>query len=145
VSFAIVTLGSAGEQPAVDQITVDRYLTEGQDRVVDEGHPDGRWLWATPGQLISRTDAERLGAIEPQAVADEPSTVPAPPVDDVAPPAPDTTALTADVEAEPTAPDVPASPVDDVAPPLPDTKVVPAAPDKARRTAAHKIDSGKES
>lgn len=57
-----------------DLVTVDRhwYLTEDRERVVREGHPDGRWLWATPGMQVSREDAERLGAIEPEVVAEVP-------------------------------------------------------------------------
>lgn len=56
----------------VDLVTVDRhwYLTEDRERVVREGHPDGRWLWATPGMQVSREDAERLGAVEPEVVAE---------------------------------------------------------------------------
>lgn len=70
----------------VDNVTIDRhlYLTEAQDRVVEEGDPAGRWLWAAPGQLRPRADAARLGAIpnpaaqvlldggyDPEVVADE--------------------------------------------------------------------------
>jgi hypothetical protein len=53
--------------PPVETVTVDRhlYLTEDKTRVVEEGHPDGRSLWATPGMDVPRADAERLGAIEP--------------------------------------------------------------------------------
>ncbi len=60
-----------------DMVTVDRhwYLTEDQGRVVPEGDPASRWLWATPGMEVSRVDAERLGAV--QARADEPGEAPA--------------------------------------------------------------------
>ena len=59
-----------------DTIRVDRhwYLTEDGTRVVEEGVPGGRFLWAAPGQDVDRADAERLGAVprpepepEPQA------------------------------------------------------------------------------
>lgn len=50
-----------------ERVTIDRhlYLTEGQDRVVEEGDPAGRWLWAAPGHEVSRAEAERLGAVKP--------------------------------------------------------------------------------
>lgn len=52
----------------VEMVTVDRhlYLTEDKDRVVEEGDPAGRWLWAAPGSEVPRVDAERLGAIKPE-------------------------------------------------------------------------------
>lgn len=45
---------------------VDRhlYLTEDRSRVVEEGDPAGRWLWASPGQQVKRRDAEQLGAVK---------------------------------------------------------------------------------
>lgn len=48
-----------------EMVTVDRhlYLTGDRSRVVEEGDPDGRTLWASPGQQVSRRDAERLGAL----------------------------------------------------------------------------------
>lgn len=51
--------------PGEPQVTIDRhlYLTEDRTRVVEEGDPAGRWLWASPGQQVSRREAERLGAI----------------------------------------------------------------------------------
>lgn len=50
----------------LETVTVDRhlYLTEDGARVVPEGHPAGRWLWAAPGSEVSRADALRLGAVE---------------------------------------------------------------------------------
>lgn len=55
----------AGE---VDNVTIDRHLyhTEDQSRVVEEGDPDGRWLWARPGLEVPREEAERLGAVKPE-------------------------------------------------------------------------------
>lgn len=41
-------------------------LTEDKSKVVPEGHPDGRWLWATEGQEVPRAEAEQLGAISPE-------------------------------------------------------------------------------
>lgn len=61
----------AGEP--VDTVKVDRhwYLTEDKDRVVPEGDPAARWLWATPDMDVPRTDAERLGAVPAAARAAE--------------------------------------------------------------------------
>ncbi|MFF0183550.1 hypothetical protein [Streptomyces sp. NPDC005244] len=42
-------------------------LTEAGDRVVLETDPEARWLHWTPGMLVSREEAERLGALEPAA------------------------------------------------------------------------------
>ncbi|MEV2277712.1 hypothetical protein AB0I72_19210 [Nocardiopsis sp. NPDC049922] len=52
-------------------VTVERrlYLTEDGERVVPDGHPAARWLWATPGSRVSRADAERLGALTPEPEA----------------------------------------------------------------------------
>lgn len=49
----------------VDTVKVDQhwYLTEDKDRVVPEGDPAARWLWATPDMDVPRADAERLGAV----------------------------------------------------------------------------------
>lgn len=61
--------------PPVDTVTIDRhlYLTEDKTRVVPEGHPKCRWLWATPGMDVPRADAERLGAIAlPEPAEDAP-------------------------------------------------------------------------
>lgn len=74
--------------PSGPKVTVDRhwYLTEDKDRVVPEGDPACRWLWATPGMEVSLADAERLGAVkaEPEAVvADEPEPAAEPEADEV--------------------------------------------------------------
>jgi hypothetical protein len=47
-------------------VTIDRhlYLTEDRDRVVEEGDPAGRFLWANPGSEMPRDEAEKLGAIK---------------------------------------------------------------------------------
>lgn len=46
-------------------IEIDRhmYLTEDKKRVVEEGDPDGRWLWAAKGNSKPRDEAERLGYV----------------------------------------------------------------------------------
>lgn len=47
------------------------YLTE-DDRLVEEGDPDGRWLWCTPGMQVPREQAERYGLLkEPEPEPDE--------------------------------------------------------------------------
>lgn len=43
------------------------YLTEDRGRVVPEGDPAGRWLWASPGTEVPRSEAVRLGAIQEPA------------------------------------------------------------------------------
>jgi hypothetical protein len=50
-----------------DKVIIDRRLclTEDKSRVVDENDPDARWLWAIPGHVVDRAEAERLGALEP--------------------------------------------------------------------------------
>lgn len=55
------------------------YLTEERDRVVKEGDPAGRWLWAAPGTEVSLRDAIRLGAVkvEPEPEVQEQETEPA--------------------------------------------------------------------
>jgi hypothetical protein len=54
-----------GEVALSDPVLVDRHLyyTEDKSRVVVEGDPAGHTLWAAPGQVVSRGDAERLGAL----------------------------------------------------------------------------------
>lgn len=49
-------------------VVVDRhlYLTEDRDRVVEENDPASRFLWAAPGDVVPRSEAERLGAIKPE-------------------------------------------------------------------------------
>ncbi|MFF5445489.1 hypothetical protein [Streptomyces sp. NPDC012888] len=50
-------------------VIIDRhlYLTEDRTRVVEEGDPASRWLWASPGTQVSRAEAVRLGAISGEA------------------------------------------------------------------------------
>ncbi len=76
-----VTLRQAQEDSG-GAVAVDRhwYLTEDKARVVEEGHPDSRWLWASPGTEVPLAEAIRLGAVkveepvqetEPQAGEEE--------------------------------------------------------------------------
>jgi hypothetical protein len=55
-------------------VIIDRhlYLTEDRSRVVEENDPASRFLWAAPGDVVSRDEAERLGAIqaEPEPIED---------------------------------------------------------------------------
>ncbi len=77
-----VTRGNSG--PVGEKVTVTQhwYLTEDKSRVVEEGHPDGRWLWASPGTEVLRADALRYGALveepEPEAAVAEPEPEKAP-------------------------------------------------------------------
>lgn len=50
-------------------VVIDRhlYLTEDRSRVVEENDPASRFLWAAPGDEVSRAEAERLGAIKAKA------------------------------------------------------------------------------
>lgn len=77
----------SGSEDTDGVVTVDRhwYLTEDKTRVVPEGDPESRWLWASPGTQVPRRDALRLGAlkeepapVEEAAVADEPEKAPEP-------------------------------------------------------------------
>lgn len=47
-------------------VVIDRhlYLTEDRTRVVEEGDPASRFLWASPGTEVSRAEAVRLGAVK---------------------------------------------------------------------------------
>ncbi len=58
-------------------VRIDRHwcLTEDGTRVVPDTSPEARWLHWTPGMLVSREEAERLGAVEP---APEPDGKPEP-------------------------------------------------------------------
>lgn len=69
MALEIVKLSAGGQGP---QYKVDRhlYLTEGKDRVVEEGDPASRWLWATPGQMVPLAEAERLGAVSAASEAE---------------------------------------------------------------------------
>lgn len=60
-----VTLRQAREEAAGTIVVKQHwYLTEDKTRVVEEGHPDGRWLWAAPGTPVKLSDALRLGAVQ---------------------------------------------------------------------------------
>lgn len=50
-------------------VVIDRhlYLTEDRSRVVEEGDPASRFLWAAPGDEVSRSEAVRLGAVKAKA------------------------------------------------------------------------------
>lgn len=67
MSMQFVTLRQQEESPGA--VTVDQYwyLTEDKTRVVAEGDPAGRWLWASPGTEVSLRDAIRLGAVKVKA------------------------------------------------------------------------------
>lgn len=52
------------------------YLTEDRTRVVSEGDPACRWLWAAPGDERPRAEAERLGVVKPEAPVEEPAEEP---------------------------------------------------------------------
>lgn len=51
-----------------DKVVIDRRLclTEDRSRVVDETDPAAHWLWAIPGHVVDRAEAERLGALAPE-------------------------------------------------------------------------------
>lgn len=57
------------------RVIVDRhlYLTEDKSRVVEEGDPAGRTLWATPGMEVAEADAVRLGAVAADSAEAEPA------------------------------------------------------------------------
>jgi hypothetical protein len=64
-----------------DKVVIDRRwcLTEDKSRVVEENDPAARWLWAIPGHIVDRAEAERLGALEPEADAEPPKRKPGQP------------------------------------------------------------------
>lgn len=70
-----VTLRQAQEGPG-GTVTVKQhwYLTEDRTRVVEEGHPDSRWLWASPGTEVRLAEAIRLGAVKVEEPMQEPET-----------------------------------------------------------------------
>lgn len=69
MALKINTLGSGPEQAdGWHEITERLYLTE-DDRVVPDGHPDARWLWATPGQRIRLSEAKRRGLVKQRKAA----------------------------------------------------------------------------
>lgn len=49
-------------------VRIDRpwCLTEDRKRVVPDTDPEARWLHWTPGMLIARDEAERMGAVKPK-------------------------------------------------------------------------------
>ncbi|MEU6674763.1 hypothetical protein [Streptomyces sp. NPDC046925] len=65
---------------AGDWITIDRHwcLVEDGSRVVPETDPEARWLHWSPGAVVARDEAERLGAVDPESAA-EPEEKKAPP------------------------------------------------------------------
>lgn len=69
MALEVVKLSAGGQGP---QYKVDRhlYLTEDKDRVVEEGDPASRWLWATPGLMVPLAEAERLGAVKADSEAE---------------------------------------------------------------------------
>ncbi|GIH07416.1 hypothetical protein Rhe02_54830 [Rhizocola hellebori] len=87
------------------------YLTEDRTRVVKEGDPASRWLWAAPGTEVSLREAIRLGAVKPEPAEEQASE--ADPLD-----------------TEPPADEEPAEP-----------KAAKQAPNKARKPAANKAAS----
>ncbi len=50
----------------METVTIDRhlYLTEDGSKVVEEADPEGRFLWAAPGDERPLDEAERLGAVK---------------------------------------------------------------------------------
>lgn len=58
-----------------DEIVIDRYwaLVADGSRVVPETDPAGRWTHWIPGQRVPRTEAERLGAVEPMETVQIPA------------------------------------------------------------------------
>lgn len=79
MSMQFVTLRQQEESPGA--VTVDQYwyLTEDKSRVVAEGDPAGRWLWASPGAEVSLRDAIRLGAVRAEPEPEVPPADPEPP------------------------------------------------------------------
>ncbi|GAA2159365.1 Lsr2 family DNA-binding protein [Glycomyces lechevalierae] len=72
MKFMIQDSVRAGAREVGELWMVDRhlYLTEDQKRVVEEGDPEGRWLWAAPGRQVPLSQARQLGAVP--ADGDEP-------------------------------------------------------------------------
>ncbi|MFJ4828399.1 hypothetical protein ACIP79_00435 [Streptomyces sp. NPDC088747] len=50
-------------------VTIDQHwcLVEDGSRVVPETDPEARWLHWSPGTVVLREEAERLGAVKPAA------------------------------------------------------------------------------
>jgi hypothetical protein len=66
MGITIVTLNDGASE---EMWTADRHLYKTRDgRVVEEGHPESRFLYATPGYLIPLREAQQYGlAPIPQA------------------------------------------------------------------------------
>lgn len=64
MAMQFVTLRQQEESAGAVIVTQYWYLTEDKSRVVEEGDPAGRWLWASPGTEVSLRDAIRLGAVK---------------------------------------------------------------------------------
>lgn len=45
------------------EVTERLYLTE-DDKVVSEGDPDARWLYAVPGKRIPMSEAKKAGLVK---------------------------------------------------------------------------------
>lgn len=56
------------EQDAGGYLVKERLALTADDRLVPEGHPDARWLYAVPGRMIPYRDALKYGLVKsPQA------------------------------------------------------------------------------
>lgn len=62
-----------------DWVTIDRHwcLTEDRKRVVPETDPEARFLHWAPGAVVSREEAERLGAVEREPAPEAKKATPA--------------------------------------------------------------------
>lgn len=59
-----------------DVIARERLCLTSDDRVVAEGDPAARWLYAIPGQRIGRADAQRYGLLPAPEPEPEPGSTP---------------------------------------------------------------------
>jgi hypothetical protein len=66
--IVVETLEEAG---MVEQWRADRrlWLTADKDRVVEDGDPEAAFLYVTPGHIVPRPEAEKLGAVTPRKPA----------------------------------------------------------------------------
>jgi hypothetical protein len=63
MTFAVVQLHEGAE---TEMWPSDRHLYKTIDgRIVEDGHPDARFLFATPGYLIPKAQAVELGLVAP--------------------------------------------------------------------------------
>lgn len=64
---------------SADWVTIDQHwcLVEAGDRVVPETDPEARWLHWSPGTVVSREEAERLGAVEREPAPEAKKAAPA--------------------------------------------------------------------